>query len=571
MSGVFPIGSEVVSESYPPNPLAAAAYTLMRGADDDIQFLIDIYAYRGGTPTSGGLATVSEIPIADLPAGSDVAVGSFNLRFADRDWTGEPDDTLEANTFYEGRVSMPLMMDAQAPLYPEEQRRVQRQFGAIEIINSDAALDNIIQSYAVDGRRVQVRFGPYMGAYEDFAIIADMIAVGWQPGEEIVRLPLRDAAYGLDLPLQENLYGGTGDADGTVELAGKPKPLCYGQVSNITPVFLVPLHLIYQVHDGQINAVSTVYDRASALTLDTSIGAGGDFANYADLVAASVGVSKFATCLALGLFKLGSSPEGLITADVLGDMTGNVYTDRLDQIVLRIMYDRAGVDPLIVDEGTFIGTSAIGGPMGVFFSQNEPVSATAAIDGLIGSLAAWWGASSITGKLRAGRLLVPESIEPSYFLDQYDVLSVEPEAKPIPRWRQRVAYAPNWTVQRGEDLNAAISDDRRQLLSEPFSVVTQSDATIKIRHIIAQDPDVVLTFLRDEADAQTVANLLQQLYGVERQIYRVVTKFAGLEIDLGDCVNFSYPRFGLDSGSNFIVIGRSPDVGRGTVELRIWG
>jgi hypothetical protein len=570
MSGVYALGSEVVSESYPPNPLSAAAYVLMRGASTNAQFLIDIFAYRGGVATSGGLETISEIPLADFPAGSDVAVGSFTLRYADRDWVGSLDDTMYPNTFYEGRVSMPFMLDAQAPLYPEEDRRVQRQFGAVEIINSDAALDDIIQSYAVDGRQVQVRFGPYMGDYSDFAIIADMVATGWQPGEEIVRLPLRDNAYSLDLPLQNNLYEGTGDEEGTAELSGKPKPLCYGQVQNITPVFLVPLHLIYQVHDGRISAVSTVYDRASALTLDTAVGTGGDCADYASLVAASVGASKFATCLALGLFKLGSSPAGVITADVLGDATGGVYRDTIDGITLRILYDRADVDPLVVDEGTIIGTASIGGPVGFYVSQNEPISSSQAISSLFGSIGAWWGAS-IDGKLRAGRLLNPGTTEPTVFLDEYDIVSVEAETKPIPRWRQRVSYAPNWTVQRGEDLNAAVTDARKQYLAEPYSVVTQADATIQIRHVVAGDPVTVPTLLRDESDAQVIADYLHELHGVERQIFRIVTKYAGLEIDLGDCINLSYPRFGLGGGVNFIVIGRSVDAGRGTVELRIWG
>lgn len=651
MSGVFALGTEVVSQSYPPNPAAAAAYTLMRKAEADVQFLIDIDAYRGGTAVSGGLDTISEIPIADFPPGSDVAVGSVTLRYADRDWVGAPavttlsidatpvieavigveyegftvtasggippyryfifsgalpdgitldEDTGEVsgtptvagtfsdivigvedsgngdgdsqhpNVFYEGRVSLPLMMDAQAPLYPEEARRVQRQFGAIEIINSDAALDAIVRGYAVDGREVQVRFGPYMGDFADFAIIADMVAVGWQLGEDGVRLALRDQSYNLNLPVQSNLYAGTGDEEGTAELAGKPKPLCYGDASNVTPVMLVPLHLIYQVHDGQIFAVDAVYDRAGLLTLDTAVGTGGDVADYAALVSASVGASKFATCLALGLFKLGSSPAGIITADVRGDVKAGVYTDNLAQIALRIMYDRAGLSALIVDEGAFIGTASIGGPVGLYLSQNNVPTSSDLIDRLVGSVAGWWGAS-IAGKLKAGRLLLPEEAEPAHFLDEYDILAIEPEAKPIPRWRQRVAYAPNWTVQRGEDLDVTVTDARRQVLTEPYSIVTQSDATLQIRHIVAQDPAIVETLLRDEADAQAVADHLQGLYGTERQIYRVTTKWVGLGIDLGDCINLTYPRFGLSAGQNFIVIGRPLDADRGVVELRVWG
>lgn len=650
MSAVWPLGAQPVSESYPPNPASAAAYALMRAPVASVQFLIDIDAYRGGKPLSGGLATISEIPLASFPPDSGVATGSVMLRFADRDWVGAPvvaplainvpvipagiegaayagftvtaatgmspyryfvssgtlpagltldeatgeisgtplaaghydfvlgvedspggeGDSVAPNLFYDGRVSLPLMMDAAAPLYPENARRVLRQFGAVEIINSDGALDNIIQAHSVDGRSVRIRFGPYMADSKDFAVIADMVAVGWQPGDESVRLTLRDQSYNLDQPVQVNLYAGTGDEEGTAELEGKPKPLCYGDSPGVTPVLVDPPHLIYQIHDGQVFAIDAVYDRGGLLTLDTSVGTGGDAADTGALVSASVGASKFATCTARGTFKLGSSPAGVITADVRGDVKGGVYTDDLAAIALRIMYDRAGLSPLLVDEGTFIGTAAAGGPVGLYIDQNDVPSASAIIDRLIGSVAGWWG-SGISGKLRASRLLLPETTEPVVFLDQYDIVSLTPEAKPVPRWRQRVGYAPNWTVQRGEDLDVTVSDARRQVLTEPYSVVIRSNATLQIRHLAAQDPAIVETLLRDSADAQALADYLQSLYGVERQIYRVVVKYQGLGIDLGACVNLSYPRFGLAAGQNFIVIARPFDGGRGTSELRVWG
>lgn len=573
MTAVLPEASGIVSAAFPPTPFAAAAYVLMGEPAAPGQFLVDISAYKGGVAASGGLETVAEIAVADLPIGSSVAVGTATLRYADRDWTGAPGDTMLPNIFYEGRVTTPLVMDAQAPVYPETTRRVQRQFGLIEIINSDGAFDRIIQSYSVDGRQVQVRFGPWqigMADYSEFAVIADMVATAWTQGEDIVTLSVQDPVYNLDLPIQTNLYGGTGGADGTSDIQGKPKPIAYGQPANITPAFIDPLNLIYQVHDGQILSVDAVYDRGGALTLDPSVGSAGDVATYADLVSATVSASMFATCLAEGLFKLGSSPAGVITADVHGAVLGGGYSDAPDRISLDIFENRSVISSLYIDEGSFIGAAAIAGPVGIYLSQNDTPTATQVLDMVMGSFAGWWGAG-IDGKIRASRLLAPENTAPEFFIDQYDVLAVVPEEKPIPRWRQRVAWGHNFTVQRGEDLDVSVTDAKRAFLVESDSIVTSADATLRIRHLVAQDPAIAQTYLVNQADAQTVADYLLALHGVERQILRITTKRLGMRIDLGKCLNFTYPRFGLNGGKNFIVVGRHLDMDKQEVELRLWG
>ncbi|MGH2173878.1 hypothetical protein ACQ1Z4_14290, partial [Enterococcus faecalis] len=87
----------------------------------------------------------------------------------------------------------------------------------------------------------------------------------------------------------------------------------FGSPQNISPVLLVPASLIYQAHDGAMQSIDAVYDRGAPLT------GAGDVADYAALAAASVSSGQFKTCLALGLFKLGSAAAGTVTADVKGD------------------------------------------------------------------------------------------------------------------------------------------------------------------------------------------------------------------------------------------------------------
>lgn len=160
MTGVFPVADDPVAPSYPPAPESSAFLALVQSVTGASQYLIEITAYKGGEARSGGLWTVAEGPMSAVPGGVGVDVGEIEVLLGDRSWMGDASDPARANKFYEGRVKVPLLMERTMPLLPEEDRRVQRQFGEIEIANGDGELDALVRSYAVDGRQVRVLFGP---------------------------------------------------------------------------------------------------------------------------------------------------------------------------------------------------------------------------------------------------------------------------------------------------------------------------------------------------------------------------------------------------------------------------
>jgi len=566
---VFPLATLPLASSYPPNPSAAPflALLLEGGAG---QYLVEIDAYKGGEARSGGLWTLTQGPLADIPQGGGVNVGLVTLRYGDAHWIGEPGDTRQPNVFYEGRVTAPLTLERRMPLLPEEARRVQRQFGDIEIANGDSALDPVLQSYAVDGRRVRVLFGP-MGLgrghhdYGDFGVIADVLGAGWSGDERIVRLQLRDQSYALDLPLQSTLYTGAGGAEGNAENAGKPKPLLFGRARNIRPVLIDPVNLIYHWHDGASFALDDVWERGLAMTPS-----GVDVADYTALVAQSVAAGEFATCLAASMFKLGSTPAGLITCDARGDVVAGVYVDTFDQIALRLLRLRAGLDSMWINSGSFAGAAAIGGELGFYVSSDERPTAAQAMDGLTGSIAAWWGAAR-DGRIRASRLTAPEGRTANLVLDHFDVIALEPDVAPVPRWRQKIGYQLNWTVQRGEDLAGAVTVERRQFLAEALRVTAAADGTVAIRHLQALDPAPLPSLFENLADADTLAAHLLALHAPDRRIFRVTVKRLGYRLDLGQFTRLTYPKFGLVNGQTFTVIGLRDDATADETIITIWG
>lgn len=561
---VFAMAVEPMVRSYPPAPQSAPFLALVKESTGEGQYLVEINAYKGGENRSGGLWTMGEGPMAAVQGGVGTTAGEVTLRYADRHWIGAPTDADEPNTYFEGRVTAPLLIDRAMPLVPEQERRSQRQFGSIEIANGDGELDSIVRSYALDARQVRVLFGPYMAAWASFVVVADVLGTGWEADELTVRIGLRDRGYSLDTPLQESLYAGSGGAEGTSDNEGKPIPLCYGRVRNITPTLIDPVNLIYQVHDGAISAVDDVFDRGAALTDSTN-----NVATYAALVSQAVSAGEFATARAVGLFKLGATPDGLVTADVRGDATPD-YSNTLDVIALRLLRDVAGVPNQFINASTFAGAAAIAGEMGVYVSSSETPSTAQVLSALLASVGGWWGAAR-DGRIRAGRLTRPELRTPAVSLDQWSILDLRPEETPVPRWRQRVAYQRNWTPQRGEDLAGSVTAARRQFLTEPLRAVTAADGVTRVRHLQALDPDPLPSLYESSADAQTLADHLLALFGPDRMIINVEVKRLGYLLDLNSFVRVTWPRLGLSNGRMFAVIGIREDATTDSTIIRLWG
>ena len=71
---------------------------------------------------------------------------------------------------------------------------------------------------------------------------------------------------------------------------------------NIPPVQINATGLIYQVSCSSVLAIDAVRDGGAALAVSA------DYGTYDLLAAATVAPGAYATCIALGLFRLGSAP-----------------------------------------------------------------------------------------------------------------------------------------------------------------------------------------------------------------------------------------------------------------------
>ncbi|MBR0855493.1 hypothetical protein [Bradyrhizobium liaoningense] len=423
--------------------------------------------------------------------------------------------------------------------------------GNLKISNADAEYDFLQLSYAIDGRPITIRLGRADQPYAETYPLAKLTASGWNVDTDSVSIDLQDYSYKLEVPMQPNTYGGTGGVDGGSDLAGKRKPLVFGNALNITPVLLVPNLLIYQAHDGVMQSIDVVYDRGVALT------GAGDVANYAALAAASVASGQFKTCLAAGLLKLGSSPSGTVTADVKGDATDGYLVKTADIVRWALRHRTVLSDPADLFTASFDAANAAQpAPIDYFIGPDDNLTVAAFIDNVMGGIGGW-GGHRLDGTFEV-RIFQAPSDSPVDSFTRADMVGGDIKKEPLPdsyrppRWRWRVPYQRCWTVQT--DLAGAVTAARKAFVAEPYRLAEATSSTIQLDHPFAQDRDPVQSYFSNASDAAAEANRLINLFKTTRAIYRMPLPRRALRRNMGDVISVTHPRFDLRAGRLMVVV-----------------
>lgn len=429
--------------------------------------------------------------------------------------------------------------------------------GRLVISNSDAEYDFLPLSYAIDGRPITIKVGRKEDSYDDAFTLARLTASGWDIGTDVITIDLEDFSYKLEVPMQPNVYGGTGGVDGGADLAGKRKPLCFGNTLNVTAVTLVPNLLIYQVHDGAVQAIDVVYDRGIALT------AGSDYATYAALVAAVVPGGQFATCRALGLFKLSAAADGLVTADVRGD-TLDGYVDRSGDLVRWALTHRTDlIDPDDLDTASFDAVNtAQPAAIAYFIGPDDDLTVAAFIQNIMGGIGGW-GGHKLDGTFEVRIFQAPTGsalarVSRADMVDGDIQRGPLPDAYNPPSWRWRAMYARNWTVQ--PDLSGAVSASHKAFAAEAYRLAEATSETIRQDHPFAKDREPINSYFSLKADADAEVARQIDLFKTTRAIYRFPVPRKGLRWDMGDEITLIHPRFDLSQGRPTVIVEIDIDV-----------
>jgi hypothetical protein len=491
-------------------------------------------------------AAFSEAAFAEGDGGEEGAVKT--LYFSDGGFISASTDT-PASTWYDGRLRAGMRVERRI-IGRDGIGGLARVFAEGTLVNQDGDLDLLKRNYALEGRAARLYVGPKAGARAAFGLVASGITERVWIDFETVRIQFSDGLAKLDRMVNTNTYAGTGNAEGGADLKGKYKPKAYGKTFNVSPPLVYSASLIYHVNEGSINDVTAVYDRGIAL------GKGADYVSQADMETTAPAGGQYRVWKGGGFFRLGSTPAGTLTCDVEGDATGG-YITKPGEIVQRILENQAEFTAGEIDAASFTAfNAAVTAPIGTWIGTGgEKIDET--IDELLAGVGAFGGFSRL-GKFTVGRVTVSTGAPADTFTEEA-IMSIE--RQPLPAsvdptiWRALVGYQQNYTVQN--DFAAAVTAARRAFAAEPIRTEEAKDTAVQSRHKLAKDLGPTPAVYRDQADALVEADRLLDLWGVERNIYRVSVPPRALARDLGDEVTLQHKRHGFAAGVAARVLGHA--------------
>jgi hypothetical protein len=184
-----------------------------------------------------------------------------------------------------------------------------------------------------------------------------------------------------------------------------------------------------------------------------------------------------------------------------------------------------------------------------------------------------------TGIYRMVRLALPSG-EPEVTITETDILddggieklATGDQGNGVPAWKVSVRYAQNYTVMSAADLDPVNTTAAfRAFAEQEWRIAVASDEDVLAAHPLATEITID-TCLQDEAAAQAMAEYWLGIYSEPRKRYRVKVKSVYVErVDLGSIVTLQIPRFGMDAGRDFRVIGLDENYELTKTTLDLWG
>jgi len=467
------------------------------------------------------------------------AEAETTVYLSDRGYVSKPAES-PANTYFEPRVVEALSFQRSMFSSGKVGGQSVPSFGEIVLANADGGLD-AFAGYAWDNRSVEVLVGEKGGDLSEHFTIFKGQSSSVEFNDLEIRVILRDGRERFTRTLPPNSYAGTGGTEGSAIMEGLPKPICLGEVYNIKPVLVDEANDVYQVHDGQIEAIDAVYENGQSITGYTA-----DLTN--------------------GRFTLTGGGEGIITADVRGAKPGGSYKQTVGELIRFVATEYGGFsDPVDIDTNSFADLdSSNSSPVGIYIEKRGNVLAV--LDELANSVGAFYGFDR-AGKLNVGRVEAPSG-SPGLDLDSTNIIQIDRQPTSLPISDVVLKYKKNYTVLDDDTLSGS-ADDRDFALREGAQVEDSDASTAAIypnATVLEVDSRLV-----DATAASAEASRLLALYGTQRDVYRVRVKTQPFTLKINDLVRVTFARYDLAAGKLFRVISLVEDAAINEVELELWG
>jgi hypothetical protein len=557
-----PIAANLEADDFGLSSLLAK---LLSDPDADLTYLV--IANPIPNPGTGTPPSIAEIPIAHIMTAAEF------VYLSDKGFTSSPTD-IPANQDFQGRLVQPLQFRSSIPLPTSGGSRGTFDTGEIVVLNNDGGLDDLLLM-AWNGHKIDIKVVGtiFKGTAKEEVIGLDKAGllftgivegIEWNSSE--IRIILNNPASKLNVPIQETLFVGDGGAssfEGDTNLKGRPKPLTFGVVKNISPPLVNSTNLVYQVHDGSVEAVDAVRDKGVALIFAT---------NTTDILAWSPVSGRYATDLSTGMIRLGSSPSGLVTADVRGDNTPTYTANTVG--ILRRIFDRSTEfnDSQDLVSVAFDRVSADkSAAVGVHTGTSALVKVNRVFDTLMAGIDAWWRFNR-TGRLTVGVLPNPSGHASLLTLTDADIEkdSITRDTPEDPVWTMGIQYQRMWTVQNPDALAASVTDANKSLYGTQYRTVNNVKTRAKQVFPLARMLELQ-TYYDTLVAAQAEADTRMARDSIRKDIYRLNQTRQLYEVDVGDVITVDVPRFGLAGGKEFLVCAADENITEKMIGLTLYG
>jgi hypothetical protein len=391
---------------------------------------------------------------------------------------------------------------------------------------------------------------------------------------------LRDRLSLLEKPVCSQ-YAGTGGEEGSVTLAGRPKPRVYGSVCNAPATAVDASNNIYQVSDKPYTEPHWVWDKRSVLTPTSN--AVNEVADFPALQAASVAGGAFSRLSDRGMFKLGAAPSGVLTVDAIRHNASYSPTfgrPRLGEVLVDIATDAgltsADIDPALASLG--VPGASLG-----YFVQDLNTTYLEVLGAMAHSAGAWVGFNRL-GVLTGGFVRAPTGTPVWTFTESNGAeIDLDEGLYPVPLQQVTVRGGYNWTTLSASQLHSSVGEVDRQALGEEYTYAESASNTIATKHLnaprLTHDTRcgpvgaAAGTVLPGAAVGCTPSTVLG-LFGVERLWPRVrvgLSRELLAAVDIGSVVQLRWARYGLGAGQLFNVWKVDIDFRANKAVFWLWG
>lgn len=514
----------------------------------------------------------SEIYLIEIDAHNGSSV--ITLRFGSTNYVSGRSDS-PANARYEGSVIEVGSFSRSLYAPGETNQSIEIGYGSVTMANADGNLDAIL-NYGVDGRTIVIKTLPSKFDSLSNATVLFTGTVQSVDSTDIwtrVTFAIRDRRLILDKPFQTVRYAGTTTSgasvvvdEGNEDIKDQVKPMVYGRVANVPMVCVNPYDLIYQAANNVVTSI-VVYDKGVPLRPL------GNFSTAAALKAATIKPGWFGTCLTRGLARLGGTPDGQVTADVV-EGASNALRSAANVVIRMLQYK--GLTSADYSTSSFSALHSLNSAEVGIFINNE-ANTSQLVQQVLDSVGGWISPNT-SGVFEVGRFSAPTS-SPVHTFTEREIIGdirfvrMDDEGGGIPAYRATLRYKPIWTIMGKSDLAGCVEDDAewKTFLTTEWREVKAEDLSVQTKHTLSPELKYDTLFWA-QADAGTEVNRRLGLYKTRRDRVQIrVPRIYATGAVPGATVQIKVNRLGYESGRNFVVLGTMDDFGAAMVVLDLWG